>query len=654
MDKKIYIGTTYYPEHWPRERWAEDIRLMKEAGLNVLRLAESAWAKLEPEDGKFDFQWLDDFIDMVSEENFQIVLGTPIEASPVWLRHKHPEVVRKDEFGRIHAERGYHCKNNSALIYHVNRLVTEMVKHYKDHPNVIGWQIDNELRSVPCYCQECEEAYRSWLKEKYGTIENLNRLWGTTFWSQIYNEWEEIKLPSADQLTKSVSQILDFRRFQSDSTVKHLNRQIDIIKAHAPHHFVTHNSLGLYLWLDLYELAENLEFMSVDSYPNIDAENADTCLSMDLHRSAKRDNFWVMEQKNGYFNYSHYNLAIEPGIVRLWAYQDIARGANGVLFYNWRSTRFSWEQNPNGVLRHDGTPRRSYYEIQQLTNELSNFGHQLAETTVEAPVAILHSYDHIWAYEAHKQYTNFDYRQHIKSYYRALLRMGITPDLLDPHTDLSPYKIVIAPSLMMINDDIYENLQKYVENGGCLIIGARSGMKTWENVTIETPWPGVLSDLAGVTIPEFEVLPDHYANTISYKGKEYMVKVWLDILETKTAESIAIYTKKFYAGRTAISRNSYGKGAVYYVGVMGSDELISDFLADIANEHGLKYTTLPEKVYVTRRVKDKDHYIFYINMSKEQKKIVLEEKGFDLISGKYLSGEVLLNGLDLLLLKRVM
>ncbi len=649
MDNKLYIGSVYYPEHWPRERWPHDIQLMKEAGVNVLRLGELAWSKLEPTDGQFDFSMYDDFIELVAEIGVKIVLGTPIEGSPVWLRHKFPDVVAKNKFRILHAERGHHCHNNKDFAFHVSRITTKMAEHYANHPAVIGWQLDNEMRAVPCYCNVCEDGFRDWLQDRYGTLDQLNESWGTVFWSQVYNTWDEVKLPAADQLTITVSQQLDFNRFQSDSTVHHMNRMVDIVKKHGPHQFTTHNSLGLYLMLDLNKLGEKLDYMGVDFYPHVDSDNIDTVLSQDLHRGTKRKNFWVMEQKNGYFNYSDYNLAIEPGLVRLWALQDIARGANAVLFYRWRSGRYSWEQNPNGILRHDGTPRRAYYEIQQLTGELEAISSQLAETEVEAPVAILHSYEIAWAFEAHKQYTNFSYRGHIISYYKALLRMGVTVDLVDPSVDLSRYKFVIAPSLLMVNDDIHQNLMRYVENGGQLIIGARSGMKNWENVTIDTPWPGLLSEMAGIEIDEFEVLPDKYTNTVSYEGKEYSVKVWLDMLRLTTAESMAVYKEKFYAGRTAISRNKYGKGVVYYVGVMGSEELFRDLITHVADETGLSYTSLPDGIFVSSRVKDNDRYTFYVNINKEPTMVKLLENGNHAVSGNSLSGEVLIKGLDVLI-----
>ena len=651
MQSRIYVGASYYPEHWPRERWPEDVRLMKEAGVNIVRLAESAWAKLEPRDGEFDFGWLDDFMELAAEAGFKVVLGTPTEFSTVWLRRKHPDVVVTDRHGRLQGGRGNHCHNSPALIGHAERLVDRMAAHYADHPAVIGWQIDNELRGTECYCPVCAAGFREWLRNRYGSLERLNEEWGTTFWSQVYNSWDEVTLPSADEMCVSVSQIVDFSRFTSDSTVRFLNRQADIIRRRAPHHFVTHNSPCVHWCLNLHDLARNLDFMSWDLYPHVDSDNFDTCFGHDFHRGLKQRNFWVLEQKNGYFNYSDYNLAIEPGIVRMWAYQDIARGADAVLFYNWRSTRYNYEQNPNGLLRHDGTPRRAYDELKRLTAELGRFGDGLAGTTVEAPVAIVHSMDAYWGFEAHKQYPNFDYRGHLKMYYKPLLRMGVTPDIVEPTADLSRYRLVIAPSLLMVNEEIRANLESYVRGGGCLVIGARSGMKTWANVTIDTPWPGMLSELAGVVVDEFEVLPEHLTNTVSYRGKEYPVNVWLDMLEPVTAETRAIYTGKFYAGRTAISRNRYGQGEVYYAGVMGNEELLGALLADLADARGIPRQPMPAGVFVTRRSGDHARFAFYININKEPVRVALAETGTDAITGRKVAGEAMIGGLDVLIVR---
>lgn len=649
MDNKIYIGVSYYPEHWPKERWPEDVRMMKEAGLMAVRIVELAWSRLEPEDNRFDFQWVDDFIELASREGLQIILGTPTEAAPIWLKRKHPEIVSVDKQGHDTVRRGWNCHNSHTYRFYVERLVKKMAEHFAKNTSVIGWQIDNELKAVHCYCRECESAYRGWLKARYGTLENLNRQWGTVFWSQEYNVWNDVRLPVGALIQDNVSQMLDYYRFQSDTTVDFLNVQVDIIKRYAPHQFVTHNTIGLFPWLNFFDLGKKLDVNGLDLYPSVDSNLLTECMSQDLHRGVKQDNFWMMEQKNGYFNSADYNLAIEPGLVRMWSWQDISRGANGVLFYHWRSGRFSWEQNPNGVLLHDGSPRRAYYEIQQLTKELEGISSKLAATKVETPAAILYSYDVIWAQEAHKFYSNCDYRTIVAAYHKQLVKLGITADLVAPTADLSRYKLVFAPSLMMINEDIRRNLEAYVKQGGCLIIGARSGMKTWENVTIETSWPGPLSELAGVKIEEFEVMPDRISNSISYKGNEYQVTAWLDILKAVTAETLAVYTKKFYAGKAAIAKNRYGKGLVYYIGVMGNDDLLATLIADIAEDRGVAHAAYPEGILVTRRKSEADCFTFYVNITSEPLRVPLQENGISVFTGEPVQGEITLPAYDVLI-----
>ena len=259
-----------------------------------------------------------------------------------------------DEFHRIHGGRGRYCYNNRRLQSQIAQLVGHRTQRYGKDARIIGWPIDNELRGTPCFCEQCRQDFRDWLKARYGSLKALNDAWGTVFWSQPYSAWDEMDLPSADQLTTSTSQILDHLRFASDSVVRHLERQAQIIRRYSEGQFIGHNSMGAYPWVDLQDLVHHVDFMGWDTYPAVDSDNFEACFSHDLIRGLKEVPYWLLEQKNGYFNGGTYNLAIEPGIVRLWAYQDLGRGANGVVFYRWRSNRFNVEQNPNGILLHDG------------------------------------------------------------------------------------------------------------------------------------------------------------------------------------------------------------------------------------------------------------------------------------------------------------
>lgn len=653
MEKHLTIGTAYYPEHWDKSRWHDDILKIKETGMTTLRVAELAWSRMEPQDGCFDLDWLEEFIDMAHQEGLKIILGTPSEASPVWLRAKHPEVISVNAAGQRTGGRGHHCHTIETYRFYISRMTEQMVKRFCNHPAVIGWQIDNELRGVECYCEECAKSFRNWLRNRYSTIGNLNYEWGTHFWSQTYNDWDEICLPTQDQLTISTSQVLDFKRFISDTTVSFQNMQIDIIKRYAPHQFVSHNSLGaLYYSINMYDLAKKLDFYAWDSYPHVDEDYTRICYGHDLARGTKHDNFWMLEQKNGYFNGSNYNLALEPGIVRAWAYQDISRGANGVMFYRWRANRWGQEQNPNGIMRHDGSPRRAFYEIQQLCKELNPISEELYQTKVHADVAIIQNYSDIWAHEAKKQYTNIDHEKVTMEYYRALIKHGITADLVQPDdTTLSNYKLVIAPNLMLISKADADNLKRYVKAGGHLIVGVRSGMKNENNVVIDTPWPGELSDLCGITVDEFEAFPEHTWNSVTYNGKNYDVKMWADVLTSHTADVLAVYNHKFYRGKPAVTRNNYGKGTATYFGVAGCPELIETYLCTLFEKCGLVTTELPKGVFMTVRESANKKFCFLINMNSEASaSVTLPFAGRNCFTGDICGPSVTISPMDVLLL----
>lgn len=652
METKIRIGTAYYPEHWQEERWEKDVQLMRDAGIQVVRLAELAWAYLEPEDGVFDFSWLDRFIALAYKNGIETVLGTPTEITPTWMNSRYPDIIAVNREGRTQGGRGNHCYNSRTLNFYVNRIVKRMAEHYRDNPAVIGWQLDNEIRGTKCYCSVCRQKYRDWLRKRYhNSIDELNREWGTCFWSQVYHNWEEVELPGEEQLTVSTSQILDHFRFASDSAVGFLARQADIIKKIAPHQFVSHNSLGLCEWVNLYDMGKQLDVMGLDSYPYIDDDNYSVCMAHDLARATKNQPYWIWEQKNGFVNYHTYNLAVEPGLVRLWTWQDIARGANGVVYYRWRSNRYGYEQNPNGILRHDGSPRKVYEEIAGLCTELKEYSNRLATAKVEVDGAILYSYEQMWDEHSNRQYKNVSYQKLLEEYYRQFSRMGLTVDLADAFTDLERYPIIAAPGLAVVNQEMAAHLEKYVREGGCLILGIRSGIKTWSGAMTDQKWPGFLSELAGIQIDEFEVLPEDQKNTVRYEEMDYEVGGWLERLKLVEAQSLAVYRDKFYAGETAVSKRKYGKGTVFYVGAMECGALIGKVLRTAAQECSLSCAELPEGVFMTRRSGGNERFRFLINKNPFPVTVHGFE-GNDILTGSY-KKDMEIPALDLVILHEI-
>jgi beta-galactosidase len=427
-----------------------------------------------------------------------------------------------------------------------------------------------------------------------------------------------------------------------------MEMQADIIREYAPNHWISHNSLGI-TTLNNYELTKKLDFASLDLYPNVDSDYIIEAMACDINRGTKLDNFWVLEHKNGYFNYSEYNLAITPGLVRAWAYIDISRGCNGIVFYRWRSNRWGVEQNPNGILRHDGSPRRAYFEIKQLCEELRGFGDDLAKTRVVADVAIIHNYNDIWAHEGHKQYKNYDPFQIELEFFKAITELGVTADLVEAGEDLSAYKVVLAPALMLLSSENAENLRRYVSEGGNLVVGIRTGSKNESNVVVDIPWPGHLAKICGVRVEEFEAFPDHTWNKVNYAGKLYDVKWWADVLHSETASVRTIYAEKFYAGSPAVTTNRYGKGTATYFGAAGCRELVRDFLKELFGTAGVTVTPMPERVYLTYRKNDKNMYSFIINMSNEEKTVTVPFTGINCFNGGAVGNTLLIKPLEVVI-----
>ena len=406
----MYFGADYYPEHWPKERWAEDAKLMKEASINVVRVAEFAWAKLEPMEDNYDFSWLDEAIETLVNEGIEAVMGTPTATPPKWLMDKYPEIYMKDKFGQIRGfgSRRHHCYNSPVYHEYSSRIVAKMAEHYRQNPNVVAWQIDNEFGcqdTGQCYCEDCLAAFKEWLKNKYGTIEAVNVAWGTVFWSQNYQGWDEMILPGYTVCDESDNNfhghnpgmLLDFYRFSSDSVVNYQKLQIDEIRKVADQP-ITHNMMGHFPEIDYFDLGEDLDFVCWDNYPKNQwgiSDYRNIAMAHDLMRGVKDKNFWVMEQQSGPCGWSVLGDTPEPGQLRLWTYQAIAHGAEAIVYFRWRTCTFGAEEYWYGILDHDGIPRRRYQEIKQTGKELQALSDWIIDSKVVSHVALIKSYDNL-------------------------------------------------------------------------------------------------------------------------------------------------------------------------------------------------------------------------------------------------------------------
>ena len=651
----MYFGVDYYPEHWPEERWPLDAKMMREAKINIVRLAEFAWAKMEPEDGRFDFSWLDRAIGILAGEGIKVVLGTPTAAAPKWLMDKHPDAYPKDLYGlkKGFGTRRHYCPTNKAYREYSARITRKMAEHFKENPDIVAWQTDNEF-GAGCYCDNCHKSFQEWLKKKYKTIDVLNEEYGTVFWSQTYRSFKEvpgITYSSSDGFSQNAEAgamlstpfnhnpglVLDYHRFFSDAIAEFQKIQIDEIRklSNLP---ITHNYMGHYSELDYYNLGKDLDFISWDCYPDNmwgKASYQSVSMAHDLMRGIKRKKFWVMEQQSGPCGWHAMGDTPEPGQIRLWTYQSIAHGAEAVLYFRWRACTFGIEQYWYGILDHDGIGRRRYREIQETGTELTKLSDIITGSDIKNEVVLIKSYDHVWSHRGQPHNLKFNYNGLLGEFYRAFLSNNVTIDVTSDAADFSAYKMVVLPAYNMVTEEFGKKCEEYVENGGVLIITFRSGTRTWNNRMTTLTSPGYFKDIAGIELEEFDSL--NFGRTVKITGEfgEGTASVWCDILKSNGAEPIAFYDSHYYRGTPAVTVNTFGRGKVYYIGCDLDSDAADMLIRQIITREGIK-TVIPRiipGVEAVKRVKDGKTYLFILNHNNKAVDVPIDRKMVDELTG---------------------
>jgi beta-galactosidase len=612
----VRLGVAYYPEHWPRERWDVDFPLMRDAGLDVLRIGEFAWSVLEPSEGRYDFSLFDAFVERAGAEGFVVVLGTPTATPPAWLVAAYPEVLPVDEQRRAlsFGGRRHYCFNSPAYHDLSRRIVARMAERYAGVPHVVGWQIDNEFGhkgTDRCYCARCQSAFHAHLRETYGTLDALNRRWGADFWSQRYTAWEQVPLPWPTPAVHHPSLLLEFLRFRTASVVRYQRAQAEILRRTAPRQWITTNIVPWATLLDYHALARDLDLISMDNYPVWGTSPEplrpwEIALRLDMTRGAKDGRaFWVMEQLVGAQGWDRIGYLPRPGQVRLWTLQSVAHGAEAIVYFNWRACRWGQEQWCYGVLDHDGIPGRRYREVQAVTRELGLLGDALAARRPRGDTALVLSYENQWAWTVQPHSTAFEFKAEMNRFYGPLFRANLAVDVLDPSADLAGYPLVVAPLLHVVEPDLAGRLARYVEAGGTLVLTYRSGVKDRDNVVTDAVLPGLLRPLAGVRVEEVEALQTGQAVPLVAAdpllgGTGGEGRVWCDVLALEGARTLATYGGRFYAGRPAITLNAVGRGRVVYVGTAASEALLDALVAGLVRDLGLDALATPPGIEATR------------------------------------------------------
>ncbi len=629
--KHYTFGVDYYPEHWPRERWATDARMMREMGIEIVRMGEFSWAMFEPSEGDFHFEVLDEAIGILAAEGLDVILGTPTAAPPAWIIEKNPEIQPTDWRGqqRFFGGRHHDCQSNPVYREHIRRYVTAFAAHYADNPAVVGWQVDNELGNSHgdlCYCESCEARFRLWLQEKYGTIDEVNRAWGTAFWSQGYPDFAHIHAPKITaSWGQNPSQDLDWRRFTSDLVCEFHQFQADILRAAAPDKFITHNLMGFSAKPSYYKLGKQLDFASHDQYPGghfharHDEYRADWhAAELDFIRAVKQKPFWIMEQQSGITGWEILGRTPRPGQIPLWAMQCVAHGADTIVFFRWRSCPMGTEQYWHGLLPHNGVPGRYFREVETFMKQYAPLLREMHGALPQAEVAILRSYDQEYAFQIQPHHPRHSYIQHLAAYYKALHRANVPVDFVGEEHDWSAYKALIAPLQFLMTPGHAAKLHDYVVRGGHLLLTWRSGVRTDSNLShTEGAVPCLVDDLCGVNLAEYDCLRDAEGRIV-WDDATFSSQHWCDILDLTTAEALATYGHDFYAGTPAVTRNHYGHGLCYYVGTTPGDALADRIIRQLLTDAGVApLMDTPHGVEAVRRMKEGRTWLFLLNHNEQ-------------------------------------
>lgn len=642
--QKIAYGGDYNPEQWPEDTWEEDMRLLKLAHIDTLTLNVFSWAALQPSEEEYRFEKLDKIMELAQKHHMKVCLATSTGAHPAWMARKYPEILRTDFTGikRKFGARHNSCPNSLVYRKYSVRLAEKLAERYQDYDNIVAWHISNEYGGE-CYCENCEKAFRVWLKKRYGSLEELNRAWNTSFWGHTIYDWEDIVLP--DQRTEHISEdqtvaqtiSIDYRRFNSDSIMECFQLEYEAVKKYTPDIPVTTNLMGAFKPLDYHKWGEYMDFISWDNYPSNEDSISKTALNHDLMRGVgKGKPFILMEQTPSQQNWQPFNALKRPGVMRLWSYQAVAHGSDAVMFFQMKRSIGSCEKYHGAVISHAGHEHtRVFREVTALGEELEKLGDEILGSVGTAKVALMFDWENWWAvdYSAGPS-VNLKYYDEILKYYTALHEQNIAVDLVSEEADLSQYKLVIAPVLYMTKPGVDVRIREFVEKGGTFVTTFFSGYVDENDLVVIGGYPGRLRDILGVWVEEIDALPETKKNHFVYGGETYSAELLCDIMHLESAQALAEYQEDFYAGMPVITCNSFGKGEAYYIGTSSEDAFYTRMIREICEKRNIAPAAeVPSGVEAVERFRDREHYLFLLNHSDDSKEVIVPRESTDLLTG---------------------
>ena len=648
-------GGDYNPDQWldRPDILERDIEMMHKAHVNCVSIGIFSWALLEPEEGVYDFDWLDEVIDRLWKGGIHIILATPSGARPAWMAQKYPEVLRvESNFQRNHfGNRHNHCPSSPVYREKVQAIDTQLAIRYAGHPAVILWHLSNEY-SGDCRCPLCQEKWRTWLKERYGTIDELNKRWWTSFWSMRYTDWSQVEPPSPVGQSSNTSMQVDWRRFSTQQCKDFILMEKAAVQAVNPDLKCTANLMERFWDYDYFSLAEAIDVVSWDAYPQWHGESdmaraAEFAMNHEMMRSFKDQPFLLMESTPSLVNWKRVNKLKRPGMHMLSSMQALAHGSQSVLYFQWRKGRGGAEMFHGAVVDHDGRDdTRVFRDVTAVGQALEALQPLYEKPNARARVCIIYDVQNRWAidYAQTGMTKNMRYFDTVNMHYRSLWKLGVAVDFRDMRdcTDLSGYQLVIAPMLFMFRGGFENKLRAYVEAGGTLLMTYFSGVVDEHDLAFLGGAPHGLLDVLGVRGAEFEALYPQDQNALVMKdGRRFPIHELAEIPEPLGAEPLGVYERDFYAGLPCMTRNDFGKGQAYYLAAKleqaGLDAIYADLAAQLALPRALP-DALPEGVVATER----GGAVFLQNYSGMEQRVSLSGAYTDLLTGARVSGDTTL------------
>ncbi len=652
------VGVYYYPEHWSSEQWERDIKNISELGFEFIHVAEFSWAQLEPTEGNYDFAWLDKVIDLADQYHLKVILGTPTPCPPVWLGIKHPDIYIKDGNyqSKEHGTRANMSLSNPVVLEYTSKVVLAMAEHYAHHKAVMGWQLDNEPEAKEDYSLSAQHAFKSWLRNKYKTIDKLNNAWGTAFWSQLYASFDEVRIHNAQNVGwwgANPIALLDFKRFTADTQASFLDFQAKILRKYIDStQFITTNYVAKSSQADP-RRSTKMDFASFTAYPNYGSNNlgdlgfrmGDYSVLMYANDYYKSVNgiTGVMELQPGQVNWANHNSLLQPGTVRMWLWHCFAGGCSYACTYRYRQVLYGAEQYHHGIVTTDGVSlSQGGDEYVQFIKDIKQLRQKNKSTTktikqlTQKKTAIMWSFDNFWNLERQKQTNQWNTWQHMQQFECILHSLGIPVVFVSEEEDFSQYDFMIVPAYEMVDTALVEKWKNYVAKGGQLIISPRTGAKDKNTHLWESNLSGIMNDLIGGKIKAFDMLPSGKTGSITMNNSSYKWSCWGDLIEPNhKTKVLANYNDQFYSGTACCLKNTLGKGKVWYIGAVSANgKLEKDVLKMVYKEKGIKTQDYPEGVFVEYR----DGFWVAVNYSSQSYKLEF--------NGDYIIGDQILQPAD--------